>query len=214
MEFWRHDADILTHTEILVSPEDNVELRRISLTNNSDTSCELDVTSFMETTLAKPRDDAAHPAFSNLFVQTEFAAEEGALLATRRRRSSTESQVWGFHVVVIEGETVGSIQYETDRARFIGRGHSASDPLAISQDRALSNTVGSVLDPIFSLRATVRIGAGQTVRLGFATGVAGHRDEALRLADKYHDIHIFSRRSRHRLDPVPGAAPAFEYFHG
>ena len=195
VEFWRHDADILTHTEILVSPEDNVELRRISLTNNSDTSCELDVTSFMETTLAKPRDDAAHPAFSNLFVQTEFAAEEGALLATRRRRSSTESQVWGFHVVVIEGETVGSIQYETDRARFIGRGHSASDPLAISQDRPLSNTVGSVLDPIFSLRATVRIGAGQTVRRGFATGVAGHRDEALRLADKYHDIHIFSREA-------------------
>ena len=195
VEFSRRDIDIVTHTEIIVSPEDNVELRRISLTNHSDTACELDVTSFMETTLATFNDDAAHPAFSNLFVQTEFVAEGSALLATRRRRSQDENQVWGFHVVVTEGEAIGSVQYETDRGRFIGRGRSPSNPLAIAEDQPLSNSIGSVLDPIFSLRASVHIGAGETARVCFATGVAGTREEALRLADKYHDIHIFARET-------------------
>lgn len=194
-EFWREDDDITTHTEIIVSPEDNVEVRRISLTNNSKRVREFDVTSFMETVLAKPEDDAAHPAFSNLFIQTEFVPEESALLATRRRRSKTENQIWGFHVVVTEGETIRSVQYETDRSRFIGRGRTPFEPLMVSEDRPLSNTVGSVLDPIFSLRESVRIAPGETVRVAFTTGVAHSREEALRLADKYHDTYIFAREA-------------------
>ncbi len=195
VEFWRRDGKILTHTEIIVSPEDNVELRRISLTNHSSEAYELEVTSFMEVVLAPPADDAAHPAFSNLFVQTEFAPGENALLATRRRRSQMEKQVWGFHVMVTEGETIGAVHYETDRARFIGRGRHALDPIVVAEDRPLSNTVGSVLDPIFSLSQSVRVRPGETVRVSFATGVADSRDEALRLVDKYHDIHIFAREA-------------------
>ena len=119
-EFWLKYQNIQAHSEIIVSPEDNVELRRISLTNVSDSDRELDITSYLETTLSKPQDDAAHPAFSNLFVQTEFSPVEGALLATRRRRSESEKQIWGFHVAVTEGEKLGPVQYETDRSRFWG----------------------------------------------------------------------------------------------
>ena len=115
------------------------------------------------------------------------------LLATRRRRSQTEAQIWGFHVLVIEGSAVGAVQYETDRARFLGRGRGPTNAFVIAENRPLSDTVGAVLDPMFSLRQTVRIHPGETARLSFSTGVAGSRDEALRLADKYHDIHIFSR---------------------
>ncbi len=195
VEILRRDGKIVTHTEIIVSPEDNVELRRISLTNEGPDEREIEVTSFMETVLAKAADDSAHPAFSNLFVQTEFIPGECALLATRRRRSKDEAQIWGFHVLVTEGEMIGAVQYETDRARFLGRGRTPKDALVIHEDRPLSNTVGSVLDPIFSLRETVRVPPGETVRIAFATGVASSREEALRLTDKYHDIHIFAREA-------------------
>ncbi len=195
VEFWRTDQQILTHTEIIVSPEDNVELRRLTLTNNSSSDGAFDITSYMEATLSKPQDDAAHPAFSNLFVQTEYVASQAALLATRRRRSANEKQVWGFHVVSTDGFTIGPVQYETDRARFIGRGRSVANPLAVTDGGPLSNTTGSVLDPILSLRISVRVLPGSTVQVTFATGVANSREDALRLADKYHDIPIFSRET-------------------
>ncbi|MBC7396069.1 MAG: DUF3131 domain-containing protein [Bdellovibrionales bacterium] len=195
VEFKRVDDSIVTHTEVIVSPEDNVELRRITLFNRSDETVELDVTSFLETTLAKQQDDNAHPAFSNLFVQTEFLPRENALLATRRRRSEHEAQVWGFHVVSVEGEVIAPIQYETNRALFIGRGRSPQNPTVLSEGRPLSNTVGSVLDPIFSLRHSVRIDPGKCAVMVFATGLTHSRQEATRLVDKYHDVHIFVRES-------------------
>ncbi len=191
----RKDKKTTTHTEIIVSPEDNVELRRISLTNHSAEPCEYEITSYLETVMAKPADEAAHPAFSNLFVQTELVPRECALLATRRKRSQEENQAWAFHVVVTEGTAVGAVQYETDRSRFLGRGRDASNPFVIEEDRPLSNTVGAVLDPIFALRQSIRIPPGETMRVVFTTGVAGSRDDAVRIADKYHDIHIFAREA-------------------
>jgi len=195
VEFLRRDAGLLTHTEIIVSPEDNAELRRISITNRSPRVREIEVTSYAEVVLATPAADGAHPAFSNLFVETEFFGAENALLAQRRRRSPTDEPIWGVHVVATEGEGIGAVQYETDRARFLGRGHTSNAPLAIIEDRPLSNTTGAVLDPIFSLRQRVRIRPNETVSVTFATAVAHSRDEALRLADKYHDASTFEREA-------------------
>ena len=123
---------------------------------------EIELTSYAEIVLAPPAADAAHPAFSNLFVQTEFVPELGALLATRRPRSHGEPQVWAAHVVVAEGETVGELQYETDRARFLGRGRGIRTPMSVIDGHPLSNTVGAVLDPIVSLRRRVRLAPGAT----------------------------------------------------
>ncbi len=195
-DFWRTDAGIVTHMEVLVSAEDNAEVRRVSLTNNSTRTREIELTSYAEVVLATPQADLAHPAFSNLFIETEFVAAENAILAHRRQRSSDDAPIWGIHVVVVEGDLVGAVQYETDRGRFLGRGHTPADPVAVMEDRPLSNTTGAVLDPVFSLRRRVRIRPNQTVRCSFSTLVARSREAALLLADKYHDPNIFERESQ------------------
>jgi cyclic beta-1,2-glucan synthetase len=195
-DFRRVDAGISTRMEVVVSAEDNAEVRRVSLTNHSTRTREIELTSYAEVVLNAPGADAAHQAFSNLFIETEFIAGKNAILAHRRRRSSDERPVWGIHVVVVEGDSVGAIQYETDRGRFLGRGRTTSNPIAVIEDRPLSNTTGAVLDPVFSLRRRVRIQPNQTVSCSFSTAMAHSREEALALADKYHDPNIFERELR------------------
>ncbi|HKR11781.1 MAG TPA: glucoamylase family protein [Pyrinomonadaceae bacterium] len=195
-DFRRTDSGITTRMEVVVSAEDNAEVRRISLTNNSTRVREIELTSYAEVVLASPAADAAHQAFSNLFIETEFVHNENAIMAHRRRRSSDERPIWGIHVVVVEGETIGAVQYETDRGRFLGRGRTPGNPIAVMEDRPLSNTTGAVLDPVFSLRRRVRVQPNHTVRCSFSTAVAHSREEALALADKYHDPNIFERELR------------------
>ncbi|MGE5302626.1 MAG: GH36-type glycosyl hydrolase domain-containing protein [Alphaproteobacteria bacterium] len=193
VEIRRRDGAITTTLEVVVSPEHDAEVRRVSITNLGLRAREIELTSYAEIVLAPPAADAAHPAFSNLFVQTEFAREIGALLATRRPRSDGEPQVWLAHVAVAEGESVGDLQYETDRARFLGRGRGIRTPMSIIDGHPLSNTVGGVLDPIVSLRRRVRLAPGATARVTFSTLIAPSRDEALALADEYHDPATFER---------------------
>ena len=195
-DFRRVDSGISTRMEVVVSAEDNAEVRRVSLTNNSSRVREIELTSYAEVVLNTPSADAAHQAFSNLFIETEFFAGENALLAHRRVRSPEEKPIWGIHVVVAEGDLVGAVQYETDRGRFLGRGRTVRNPVAVMEDRPLSNTTGAVLDPVFSLRRRVRIQPNQTVRCTFSTAVARTREEAMALADKYHDPNIFERELR------------------
>lgn len=185
VEYCRKDGNITTHTEVVVSPEDQAEMRRISLTNHSKYDRTVEVTSYFEVVLARQNDDIAHPAFSNLFIQTEFTND--ALLASRRPRSENQARLWLVHTVATEGEQVGSLQYETDRARFIGRGRSLANPQALDGNHPLSNTIGAVLDPIMSLRQRVRIPPGQTVRVSYSIGYAEGREEAMRVAEKYRD---------------------------
>jgi len=192
-EFNRRDGAIGTCLEVIVSSEDDAEVRRVSLTNHGARTREIEVTSYAEVVLAPAAADASHPAFSNLFVQTEIVPERDALLATRRRRSPEEAEIWLAHVIAVEGETIADLEWETDRAQFLGRGRNVRAPSAETDDRELSNTVGSVLDPIVSLRRRVRVRPGKTVRVAFATLVAPSRNAVLDLADKYHDVTTFER---------------------
>ncbi|MEO7665247.1 MAG: glycosyl hydrolase family 65 protein, partial [Candidatus Limnocylindrales bacterium] len=169
------------------------EIRRVSLTNLGSQSREIELTSYAEVVLAPQAADVAHPAFQNLFVQTEFVPEIGALLATRRPRSADERPAWAAHVVAIEEQVVGVLQYETDRARFLGRGRSVRSPVSVVDGRPLSNTVGAVLDPIFSLRCRVSLAPGATVHAIFSTVVATSREDALDLADKYREAPTYER---------------------
>jgi len=193
VEIRRRDGAIATTLEVVVSPEHDAEVRRVSLTNLGLRTREIELTSYAEIVLAPPAADAAHPAFSKLFVQTEFSPELGALLATRRPRSQPEPQAWAAHVVVAEGETVGEIEYETDRARFLGRGRGIRTPMSVIDGHPLSNTVGAVLDPIISLRRCVRLAPGASARVTFSTLIAQSRDEALALADEYNNPATFER---------------------
>jgi len=184
--FGRTDDGIETRLEITVSPEDDVEVRRVSLVNRSDRLREIEVTSLVELVLAPPADDLSHPAFLKLFLETEYRPECSALLCGRRPRSPDEPTLWAVHVLSAEGGVHGAIEWETDRARFLGRGRTPEDPAALD-GRALSGTVGAVLDPVLSLRRRVRIAPGGQVRLAFATGVATSRAAAIALAEKYDD---------------------------
>jgi cyclic beta-1,2-glucan synthetase len=192
-EFIRRDRALTTTLEVVVSPEDDAEVRRVSITNLGTRTREIQVTSYAELCLVSQAADVTHPAFSNLFVQTEFVPDVGALLATRRRQSERETAVWAAHVVVVEGETVDDLQFETDRSRFIGRGHDVRNPVSIIDGRPLSNTVGSVLDPVISLRRTVRIPPGTTAHVVFSTIVAPAREQVIELADKYRGATTFER---------------------
>jgi cyclic beta-1,2-glucan synthetase len=186
---------LTTTLEIVVSPEDDAELRRLTVTNLENLDREIDFTSYAEIALAPQGADLAHPAFSNLFVETEFVPELGTLLATRRPRSADEPQVWLAHLAAVEGETVDELQYESDRARFLGRGRGVRTPISVIDGGPLSNTAGTVLDPIVSLRQRVAIPAGGTVNLVFTTLVASSREAALEIAEKYREPATFGRES-------------------
>lgn len=191
VEYYRKDGNVSTKLEVVVSPEDPVELRRISLTNHSSSTRELEITSYFETVLTRPNDDLAHPAFTNLFIQTEYTHQ--AILASRRPRRPEQGRSWLMHTLALEGEGVGSLQYETDRARFIGRGRSLKNPQALELNQPLSNSVGAVLNPIMSLRQRVLIKPGQTARMTFTTGIAEERESIIRLAEKYREAATVNR---------------------
>lgn len=190
----RSDHGILSTLEIVVSPEDDAEIRRLSLTNNSLRTREIEITSYAEIVLAAMAADIAHPAFSNLFVQTEYLPHTRTLLAHRRQRTAEDSAVWAAHLVTGSQANEG-LQYETDRARFVGRGQTLRTPIAIMDGRPLSNTVGPVLDPIFSLRTRVRLQVGATEHLTFTTLAGSSRQAVEEMIDKYHNQAAWERVS-------------------
>ncbi|MEA3198285.1 MAG: cyclic beta,2-glucan synthetase, partial [Gammaproteobacteria bacterium] len=192
-EFIRTDAAITTTLEIVVSPEDDVEVRRLSITNTGNADRTIEVTSYSELVLAPPAADAAHQTFVKLFVQTEYVAKLSTLLATRRKRTPDEPDIWAAHHAVVEGTVSGEPEIETDRARFLGRGRETRSPLAVVDGRRLSNTVGTVLDPVFALRYRIEVPAGTTARIAFWTGVASSREGVLDLLDKHHEANSFVR---------------------
>ena len=194
VEIRRADGPLSCQLEVIVSTEENAELRRLTLTNAGDEPRTIEITSYAEIALAPQLADEAHPAYSKLFVATEALRWPHALLATRRvAGSSNEPAPWAMHSLTVEGDTAGPPEHETDRARFLGRGFGLSRPLAIVEGRPLSGTVGNVLDPVFSLRRTVIVPAGGRVRALFATGVAGSRADAVRLAEKFSEHNAYGR---------------------
>jgi cellobiose phosphorylase len=192
-EFRQRHTGLEIHTEISVSPEDDVELRRITLTNRTPGARLIELTSYAEVVLATPAADAVHPAFSNLFVQTEFARASSALLCTRRARAPEEKPPWLLHLMVSQGGEQGDISCETDRARFVGRGGTLALPAAMHGLAPLSNTVGSVLDPIVALRRAVTVPPHGTVIIDLVLGVAESREAALAQVEKYQSVRMADR---------------------
>jgi cellobiose phosphorylase len=193
ISFDRRDGDIETRLDVTVVSDDMAEVRRVSVVNHSGVEHEVELTSYGEIVLASPDADRAHPAFANLFVETEWRPTEAAILATRRPRASDEPRRWLAHVAAVGQELVGDIAFETDRARFVGRGRSVRAPAAMDPGAVLSGTAGAVLDPIFSLRVRVRLGPGQTARVAFTTLVAETRERAIELADLYRQPYSAQR---------------------
>jgi len=192
-EFRRHDLEYDTHTEIVVSPEDDIELRRVRITNRARIRRTIEVTSYAEVVLAVPAADALQPAFSNLFVQTEIIRERQAILCTRRPRSLEEHAPWMFHLMAVHGAQIAEVSYETDRAQFIGRGCTIDAPQALGDAAALSGSQGSVLDPIVAIRYRITLEPEQSATIDMVSGIDETRDAALSLAGKYRDRHLADR---------------------
>ncbi|MBK9952629.1 MAG: glycosyl transferase [Candidatus Competibacteraceae bacterium] len=185
IELARQDEGIEARLEICVPAQHDLELRRVTLRNLSDRPRRIELTSYAEIVLNAPSADAAHPAFSKIFIQTEWAAATRALLARRRPRVPDEPACWLVHALAGHDRASPAPQYETDRARFIGRGYTLAAPRALAVSDPLSGTVGNVLDPIASLRHTVALAAGSEARLTFLLGAAADRETALALAARY-----------------------------
>jgi cyclic beta-1,2-glucan synthetase len=187
VEFHRRDGDVDTTMEVVVSSDDAAEVRRVTVTNHSTVVRDIELTSYSEIVLQPLATDRQHPAFGNLFVETEWIGAHSAIVATRRPRAADEKVYWGAHVVATGPERIGSVTYETDRARFIGRGKSVRHPEALEDACVLSNSAGAPLDPIFSLRVRVRVAPGRSVQVSFTTLVAETRERAIELCDLYDD---------------------------
>ncbi len=191
-EFRRRSGPCETITEIVVSAEDDAEVRRVTLVNTSRKSCRLELTSYLELALAPHRTDRAHPAFNKLFIETEWLPDCEALVARRRLRAPDDQSIWTAHLMVSESSSASdSTEFETDRAQFLGRGRTPENPEAIT--RSLTNSIGAVLDPIFSLRRRVTILPNERSQFALVTVVAGSREAVIALAERYAEFHTCAR---------------------
>ncbi|MCC7325739.1 MAG: hypothetical protein IT521_02905 [Burkholderiales bacterium] len=219
--FSRRNGTLAATLEVAVARDIDAEVRRVTIANHGDAMREIDLTSYAELVLGSAAADAAHPAFSKMFVQTEWVEERGVLLATRRKRSPDEAEIWAAHLAVTDAPDTKAHAYETDRARFLGRGRLLRNAVAMKHGAALSNTVGTVLDPVFSLRRRVRIAPGETARVVFWTSLARSRDEALAICSKlsmvdacervFADAIDHERAERARLGIDAGQAECFQH---
>ena len=180
--FARLEGDLETRLQVAVSQEADVELRRLRITNRSSRPRVLSATSFAEIVLAQPAFDAAQPAFSKLFVETEFDHGGGVILATRRPSAAEDSRAWLFHQAVAHGDRATS-SFETDRLRFIGRGRNASEPEALQRCAPLSGHAGAVLDAVAAIRVEFVLAAGESRDIDWFTGIAATRDACVALAE-------------------------------
>lgn len=186
--FRRKDGSIESELDVVVSPEDDVEIRKVVLKNVGEKGRTLEITSYMEVTLQSFEGDAVHPSFSNLFISTEYLGDRNALLGSRRPRSKDAVTPFIFHNLITEEDLQGGITYETSRINFIGRNRDLEQPRAMDNDVVLGNTVGTVLDPIMSMRARVRLEKGEEKTIYYVTGTANSREDILELIDKYNNV--------------------------
>ncbi len=192
-EFRRRDYDIDSHLEIMVSPEDDIELRRLQLTNRTRANRIIDITSYAEVVIAPNSSDLSHPAFSNLFVQSEIIYQRQAIICTRRPRSVEEHSPWMFHLMAVHGAEIRNITYETDRMKFIGRGNTLVSPYAMTGSRSLSGSQGSVLDPIVAIQYQIVLEREGSATIDIVTGISETREGALNLIEKYQDKQMANR---------------------
>ncbi len=189
VDFRTRHFDIETRTEIVISPEDDIEMRRLVITNHSDSTRIIEITSYAEVVIAVPASDLMQPAFNNLFVQTEIIPQQHAIICTRRKRSAEEQPPWMFHLLTMHGKNPEELSYETDRMQFMGRDNSIANPLAMQKAGPLSGTQGSVLDPVIAIRCKLILEPDEIVTLDMVTGIAETKEICNALIGKYQDKH-------------------------
>ncbi len=185
--------EIDARTQVSVSPEDNLEVRRLSITNLARLERSIELTTYGEVVLAPAESDRAHRAFSSLFVETEILPELDAILCTRRPRSADETPPWMFHLIHIQAGRKSPTEFETSRERFVGRTRSPENPLALESSEPLAASSGAVLDPVVSIRQTVTLAGDEAAVVHVITGIAATRAEAIAAVERYRDPRLAAR---------------------
>jgi cyclic beta-1,2-glucan synthetase len=192
-EFRRSDHGIGLTMEITVAPDEDVEIRRISLTNHTDRARRLTVTSYGEIILAPQTADARHPAFNKMFVESEYVPETNTLLFRRRPSSATEAPIYLAHAAIVSAGLVVTGAHETDRARFLGRGQTLRAPAALGPNGKLSGTTGATLDPMMALSQSIELPPHASAQVNFVTVASASRENALALVRRYQDGRVVVR---------------------
>ena len=196
VEFRRRDGTIDTRLDVTISPSHNLEIRRVTLSNRGDHEVTLETTSYLEIVADKYLAEAAHPAFNKLFIETEFIRDDNQLLAWRRLRAADDPTHYVMHQVYCESPLSRPVEYETDRKAFLGRGRTLNRPVALETRFPLSCRTGFSTEPILSLRAIVKVPAGRSVTVCYATAYGHSREEALGLGQvlgkTFSSEHLFS----------------------
>ena len=193
-EFHRQEDGLALKLEVAVAAEDDLEIRHLVLTNNSERTRRMTVTSYGEVILAPQEVDQRHPAFNKLFIESEFLPQLNALLFHRRPRSAEEEPVYLVHMLVANSVARSPVAHETDRARFLGRGRTPRSPLSLMDPAAgLSGTTGATLDPIMALGQDLELGPGTMARIDFVTLAGRDRLQVLALARRYQGLPVIDR---------------------
>jgi len=193
VEFRRRDHDISLLMEVCVALDDDVEMRVVTLTNESNRPRRLRLVTYGEVVLASQGADERHPAFAKLFVQSEYLADHNALLFRRRPRSAKEEPIYLAHLLVAEDGVALTGAYESSRVEFVGRGHTPRTPGVLEEQAPLSGATGATLDPIFALGQVVELKPHASVKIAALTLVAKSRREALAMAERYRRWVIIDR---------------------
>jgi N,N'-diacetylchitobiose phosphorylase len=214
----RLDHDIECRLTVSVAQGRNFEIRNCRLTNIGRRPRRIELTSYLEWVLCSPEADRNHPAFSKLFVETQYCKEHQAILARRRPRSHDETEFWGFHSMLCGDVPLfgDSVQFETNRLQFIGRGRTLANPIALDSGANLIGDQGPVLDPIACFRAAVALEPNQSQEVTFLLGATTDRNEIGESLIAARDMiqtdipqHMAAAYDSGNGKPIPANVPGF-----
>ncbi|MGB2819333.1 MAG: glucoamylase family protein, partial [Phycisphaerae bacterium] len=191
-EFRATREDIQVHMRVAVSSEEDVELRRLIVSNLSNRERHIEITSYAEVAMLKGLNASEQPAFNGLFVEVEALPAKAAVVCTRRTRSPQENWPLFFHGMIVHHQPISEgVTCQTDRSRFLGRCRTTANPAAMASESP--GTCGPTLDPVMVVRRTIRLEPGQSVTIDAVWGVAPDRAAAFSLLDRYCDPHLATR---------------------
>ncbi|MDF2943363.1 MAG: conserved rane protein of unknown function [Herbinix sp.] len=182
-EFKRRDGDITSCTVVSLDPNHNIEIRKVTLTNNGKEGKQFEITSYLEVVGDSHLAELSHPAFNKLFIESEFLEEQSIFLSKRRSKKDSGNP-YLMHMVKSQTIPIKRVEYENDRLKFIGRNNSLENPDAIVNSISLSNLSGFCNDPIMSLRVSISLGVGETACISFITGVCQNKEEAIKIGEE------------------------------
>ena len=183
VEFKRVDGDVSSHTAVSLSPDHNLEIRKLTITNNGKEIKQIEITSYLEVVLDSYLAELSHPAFNKLFIESEFIEEQSVFLS-KRRSSKDNVNPYLMHMVKTGVKLLKKVEYENDRLKFIGRNNTLQNPNAVVNSISLSNNSGFCNDPIMSLRVNISLGVNETACISFITGVCNFREEAIKISEE------------------------------